>query len=174
MYVKGRGVPIDFAEAIKWYRKAAEQGDSRAQTNLGYMYNKGFGVPQDFTEAAKWYRKADEQGGPDALFYRGVYNEDLGVPRDYVEAAKWYHKAAEQGVPSVQYYLGIMYYKGKDFLQDSVQAHMWLNLAASQGHKKAREYRDKIAVDMTTAQIAEAMVLAQKWFKEHQGGDGND
>ncbi len=101
----------------------------------------------------------------------GIVAYDRG---DHKTAFREFRKAAEQGVPSVQYYLGIMYYKGKDFLQDSVQAHMWLNLAASQGHKKAREYRDKIAVDMTKAQIAEAVALAQKWFKEHQGGDGND
>ncbi len=50
------------AEAVKWWRKAAEQGDERAQYNLGRCYDKGEGVAQDKTEAIKWYRKAAEQG----------------------------------------------------------------------------------------------------------------
>jgi TPR repeat protein len=40
----GLGVPQDYTEATKWYRKAAEQGDAKAQYNLGYMYNDGCGV----------------------------------------------------------------------------------------------------------------------------------
>jgi TPR repeat protein len=28
MYAKGRGVPKDDAEAIRWYRNAADQGDA--------------------------------------------------------------------------------------------------------------------------------------------------
>jgi len=52
----------DAAEAVKWYRKAAEQGHALAQTNLGFMYEKGDGVPKDAAEAVKWYRKATEQG----------------------------------------------------------------------------------------------------------------
>ena len=62
MYQKGKGVPQDDAEAVKWYHKAAEQGDADAQNNLGVMYRNGKGVPQDDAEAVKWYRKAAEQG----------------------------------------------------------------------------------------------------------------
>ena len=52
----------DYAEAVKWYRKAAEQGHARAQYSLGFMYYNGRGVPQDYAEAMKWYRKAADQG----------------------------------------------------------------------------------------------------------------
>ena len=41
MYVTGVGVPQDAAEAVPWYRRAAEQGDARAQYNLGGMYREG-------------------------------------------------------------------------------------------------------------------------------------
>jgi hypothetical protein len=51
---------------MKWYRKAADQGNANAFQNLGFMYEKGLGVPQDNTEALKWYRKAADQGQPDA------------------------------------------------------------------------------------------------------------
>jgi len=62
MYANGRGVPQDAAEAVKWYRKAADQGDATGQYNLGWMYANGRGVPQDDAEAVKWYRKAADQG----------------------------------------------------------------------------------------------------------------
>src|SRR5262245_568975 len=38
MYATGRGVPLDYAEAVKWYRLAAEQGNAVAQSNLGGMF----------------------------------------------------------------------------------------------------------------------------------------
>ncbi len=58
MYEKGEGVLMDFAEAVKWYRKAAEQGNSGAQASLGFMYQLGKGVPQNYIEAYKWFNIA--------------------------------------------------------------------------------------------------------------------
>ena len=62
MYYYGKGVAQDNAEALKWYRKAAEQGHASAQYNLGYMYEYGIGVAKDLHEARKWYQKAAAQG----------------------------------------------------------------------------------------------------------------
>ncbi len=61
MYHTGQGVQQDYAEAAKWYRKAAVQGVAAAQYNLGLMYTNGHGVTQDYAEAVKWYRKAAAQ-----------------------------------------------------------------------------------------------------------------
>ena len=46
MYSRGEGVPEDDAEAVRWYRLAAEQGFAAAQSNLGVMYDNGNGVPR--------------------------------------------------------------------------------------------------------------------------------
>jgi TPR repeat protein len=62
MYQAGMGVPQDDAEAVKWYSKAAEQGDANAQYNLGLMYNSGKGIPRDDAESMKLWRKAAGQG----------------------------------------------------------------------------------------------------------------
>ncbi len=48
----------DDAQALAWYRKAAEQGNAKAQHNLGLMYGTGNGVPKDYVEAHKWYNLA--------------------------------------------------------------------------------------------------------------------
>ena len=46
-------MPVD-AEAMKWSREAADQGNTPAQAALGMMYYVGKGVPQDYVEAYKW------------------------------------------------------------------------------------------------------------------------
>ena len=58
MYHDGQGVPQDYAEAVKWYRIAAEQGHPSSQYNLGVMYDKGEGLPQDYVQAHRWYNLA--------------------------------------------------------------------------------------------------------------------
>ena len=56
------------AKAVKWYRRAAEQGNVDAQYSLGDMYARGDGVPEDDAEAVKWFRLAAEQDHADAQF----------------------------------------------------------------------------------------------------------
>ena len=55
----------DDAEAVRWYRLAADQGHAYAQNNLGAMYANGDGVPEDDAEAVRWYRLAADQGDAD-------------------------------------------------------------------------------------------------------------
>ena len=62
MYDHGHGVKQDYGEAVRWYRKATEQGYASAQSNLGVMYANGNGVKQDNGEAVRWCRKAADQG----------------------------------------------------------------------------------------------------------------
>jgi len=47
LYHFGWGMPIDFAEAAKWFRKSAEQGNVASQARLGHLYREGQGVPKD-------------------------------------------------------------------------------------------------------------------------------
>ena len=55
MYQKGSGVPQDDVEAVRLYRRAADQGDTFAQNNLGMMYATGQAVPQDYVQAYMWF-----------------------------------------------------------------------------------------------------------------------
>jgi len=49
--------------AVKWYRKAADQGSAEAQWGLGWMYRNGKGgLEQSDAMAIKWYQKAADQG----------------------------------------------------------------------------------------------------------------
>ena len=55
------GLATNYVEAVKWFRKAAEQNHAQAQFNLGVCYGNGEGVAKDAVEAVKWYRKAAAQ-----------------------------------------------------------------------------------------------------------------
>jgi TPR repeat protein len=97
MYYNGDGVSKDYPEALKWSRKAADQGEAADQTRLGQMYENGQGVPQDDAEAVKWYRKAADQNFARAQANLGVaYAVGQGVPRDYVQAYLWLSLAASR------------------------------------------------------------------------------
>ena len=66
MYAEGRGVLRDDAEAVRWYRLAAEQGNALAQNTLGVRCAAGLGVPQDYVSAHMWLNLAAATGDENA------------------------------------------------------------------------------------------------------------
>jgi TPR repeat protein len=64
--VVGDGVPKNSAEAAKWYRLAAEQGNVSAQFDLGVLYLNGDGVPKNLLGAHAWWKVAQANGSEDA------------------------------------------------------------------------------------------------------------
>ncbi len=137
MYYAGQGVPQDYAEAVKWFRKAAEQGNAAAQSDLGFMYAKGWGVPWDHTEAMKWYRLAADQGNVRAQYrLGGMYADGLFVSQDFVQAHMWLSLAAS-------------------------------GLSDAEDRDPAVGDRDRVAKQMAPNQIAEAQRLAREWLAAH-------
>jgi TPR repeat protein len=139
-YANGINVAKDHAEAVKWYRKAADQNHALAQVYLGVCYENGQGVVKDEVEAVKWYRKAADQN--DALAQHNLwvcYASGKGVTKDEVEAAKWYRKAAEQKDANVQWGLGVCYAIGEGGVaKDEVEAVNWYRKAAEQNYGLAQ------------------------------------
>lgn len=129
----------DYVEAMKWWQKAASQGDKDALINIGRFYRLGRGVKQDDREAVLWYRKAADQG-----YYRGEsllgwhYRQGKGVPQNDEEAAKWFRLAAEQNDDTAQADLGLMYETGKGVKQDYAEAAQW--------YRKSSELNDQDAL----------------------------
>ena len=66
MYHDGKGVPQDYGNALKWFRKAAEQGDADAEHNSGLAYENGEGVSKDDGEAIRWLNKRAADGSEEA------------------------------------------------------------------------------------------------------------
>ncbi len=98
MYSSGKGVPENYAEAVKWYRKAAAQGYAQAQNNLGLMYRYGRGVRRNRAEAVELYREAAMQGLGTAQYNLGTaYYKGVGVRQNYFEAYVWFSLAVSSG-----------------------------------------------------------------------------
>lgn len=124
-----------FGAGAEDYRKAAEQGDAKAQYNLGVCYNRGLGVKEDINEACKWFRKAAEQGMQDAQCKLGIMYLSTKSP----EAAQWFRKAAEKGNADAQVSLGICFFSGCGGVkEDADEARKWFLKAAEQGHAAAQ------------------------------------
>ena len=121
----------DYATALKEWRPLAEQGQVKAQHNLGVIYHKGRGVPQNYAQAIYWYRKASEQGfGLSQFNLAEMYAGGLGMPQDYVQAYKWYSVANANGDT-----------KGK-FARDVLEKQM-TPAQIAQAQKLAREWKPK-------------------------------
>lgn len=129
----------EYGEALRWYRKAADQGSAKAQTGIAEQYLKGEGVPRDPTEALRWYLKAAEQGLPEAEGAVGaLYMGGEGIQQNDAEALRWLRKAADQGYSVAEANMGLLYLWGQGVPQDDVQAVSWLRKAADQDHADAQ------------------------------------
>jgi hypothetical protein len=85
--------------AVEWWRKAADEGDAKAQYNLGIMYEDGKGgLPQSDALAVEWWRKAADQGLTNAQGNLGcMYFKGKGLDQNFDAALAWLRKAAAQG-----------------------------------------------------------------------------
>jgi TPR repeat protein len=129
----------DHETGLRLYRQLAEQGDARAQLQLGLRYDDGWKVPQDRAEAARWFRKAAVQGNADAAYFlASKYEHGEGVPQDYAEAVRWYRIAAERGYDLADVNVGLMYYEGKGVVQNYIEAVKWFRKAADSNDVEAQ------------------------------------
>ena len=110
----------NYTEALNWYKKAAENGSSDAQSELGFMYLNGEGTPVDKTEGAKWLIKAGDNG--DAMAQRALgymYRNGDGVYKSELEANKWFGKATPKFYEAAR---GLMKSNG----QAAIQLFSWV------------------------------------------------
>ena len=80
---------------------------------------------------------------------------------DDAEAMRWFRQAAEQGDADAQFNLAVMYYNGEGVPQELVLAHMWVNIAGTNGNERARKARDAIEREMTRDKVTRATELAR-------------
>jgi TPR repeat protein len=186
MYDNGNGVPKDMAEAAKWYRMAADKGNAFAQGRLGMMYLTADGIERNYSEAFKLCSKAAEQGDKTGLIgLSWCYDGGFGVPVDYAKAVEITRRFAEAGEKFAQRNLGMNYEQGHGVRQDFVEAYKWYNLAAANedislgkmmekdGIEMASTMRDRLAQQMTSAQIAEAQQLSREFRPRKKSGSDN-
>ena len=84
-YANGEGVLKDEAEAVRWYRLSADQGNATAQYNLGVSYSNGEGVLKDSVLAHMWFNIAGANGNEAAR--EGRDNLERDMTRDEITRA---------------------------------------------------------------------------------------
>ena len=173
-YNYGDKVRRDYAQALIWYRRGAEQGNADSQFQLGGLYHFGHGVPQDDVQGFSWIMKAAEQGhGVAEFFIATSYGEGWGVPKDDAHRFFWLNRASEDGNANAQYFLGWAYEEGLNIVyQDHAKAYFWLDLAASSSdsrkdRREALEKRDIAASHLTATELSKVKERVQQWHQEH-------
>jgi TPR repeat protein len=143
-YADIQGVPKDTVEAVKWFRKAAQQNHAHAEYSLGCCYEHGTGVPEDFVEACKWFNLALAHG----------------------------YKNAMPNLAFLAYMLGCRYRDGDGVPKNSVEAYKWFDVAIP-GSDDAITHRDALIPLMTSDQIAEGQKLSSEFKPQNKSASGN-
>ena len=137
-YFGARGLEQNYAEALKWYLLAAEQGDGNAMGHIGNMYVQGTHVKACNATALKYFRQGSDKGNGIAingLGYMHMYG--LGLDQSFPEAMKLFSQAAEQGNLEARFNLGALYVGGHGVSKDYAKAIYYFTLAANRGHMLA-------------------------------------
>jgi hypothetical protein len=157
------GVKEDHVQAIKWYRRAAEQRLVVAEMALATTYEGGYHVPQDYVEAAKWYGRAAEQGDVDAQEKMAIfYWTGKGVSKDLVRAHMWANLTVVGEQSRHQEQINATS-AGPGTQKEKDEVVQIFRNSRQEPIKLAIEMRDSIEREMTPAQIMEAQRLARLW-----------
>ncbi len=128
-------VELDFAEAARWYQKAADLGYPASQVNLANLYRDGRGVEQNNAIAAEYLVLAVEQDYDVALVALGeMYMDGAGVARNERKGLELLTEGVKRGVVTGNYYLGRAYERGMGVSRDYGRALDHYREAAMQGH----------------------------------------
>lgn len=138
---EGRSEMVSYQkQAVECWQTAAEQGDARAQHQLGYYYYNYRKNSNKNKKAFEWYSKAAEQGYAPAQYELGfLYSYGLGIPMNYKMGGYWYKKAAEGGMASAAHILGDRYCEGKS--RNYKKAIYWYTKALELGMQGAVEHQ---------------------------------
>jgi len=125
--------------AVKWLKRAAENGSTAANVQLADHYLEGRGVVQNVTKALELLNKEAIAGDPTAQLTIGnLYaNGDL-IPMDNAKTLHWYKKLAEQDIGIGLFRLGTLYTRGKGVPKDSAEATRLCRKAAEKGYVHAQ------------------------------------
>jgi uncharacterized protein len=147
----------NYPKALKYFRRASDDGNAVADWFLGHMYRLGRGVPRNDAMAFSYYSRVAELYDPeetddkrlaitiDAMIrvadYQQVGVVSAGIPQNTAAAASTYfNMATTYGHPAAQYGLGVMNMKGVGMKQNPQQGLKWLIASARKRHAPAEAF----------------------------------
>lgn len=163
MHYRGEaGAAQDYAEAVRLFDLAAEQGDRNALFNLGKLYFEGKGVEKDPAQAIAYYRQAADKdhilalNTLGALYRAGATNaEDIARARGYFERSSAFGNAV--GLFEVA---RLILEEGTE-PTSQIEAHMHLNLASARSHPNAPQALQELTAAMMQADVEAAQAKAR-------------
>ncbi|XP_001378078.3 death ligand signal enhancer isoform X1 [Monodelphis domestica] len=128
----------DCETAYSYFQKAADQGYSKAQYNVGLCYEHGKGTQKDLSKAIFYYQLAAQKGHQMAQYRyaRSLLSDEAPREADKQRAVAVLKQAADAGLKEAQAYLGVLL--TKEQFQDERKAVKYLWLAASNGDSQSK------------------------------------
>ena len=152
---------------------SAQNGDKKAQFELGLLFESGHGVRQNLTKAAEWYAKSAAQNfGPAQARLGFLYQSGRGVPKDSAKAAELYKQSAEAGDATGQFLLGVAYINAIGLPQDSRRGAEFIFKAAKAGHQQARMMFGMMLLN--GAAVKKNFFAARRWFEKATVGPDSE
>ena len=160
----------EYDATIREWLPLAERGDPRAQYGLAILLLYGRGTERDSAAAAALMAPAAASGHAEAAFALALlYQDGKGVGREFVEAAWLYRIAAETGYGPAQNNRAIMLAIGQGIDRDPIAAHAWFSLAAAVGEPGAARNRDRLAAELSPADLVLSDRRAAAWTTARRG-----
>jgi len=135
MLLEGNEVSKSETDALRWFKRAALQGDLDAINMVGRCLENGWGCDIDMSLAAVRYHEAADRGHDWAQYNLGhLYLDGLGVDRDVEKAYRYYMNAASQGHARAMNLVGRCCEEGWGAPQDRLAAADWYRRSAEAGY----------------------------------------
>jgi TPR repeat protein len=143
IYTVGVGAKPDLNRALPYFQKAADLGNPKAETLLGYLYQQGYeqdgkSIAKDGLKATLLFQAAAKQGNAEASYQAGLmFLQSPDIKDDPVEANTYFSSAANAGLTRAQYQLARDYQSGTGVTQSDAEAFQWFSKAAAGGSSLA-------------------------------------
>ena len=175
-YEHGKGIAVDYDQAINWYVKAEKQGHKEAKKAANRLKEKvslmksitdykskgqSYFNSSKYNESVKWYEKAAALGDVESIYW--VAECYLKLKQDS-KAIDWYRKAAEKNNQEAMLRLGECYGNGTGVPLNYAESTKWYRLAADQGNAAA-QYQLGYYYENEIGGIKD-LVAAVKWYSK--------
>jgi TPR repeat protein len=173
LLINGVGAMLDAAEALRWFRAAADAGLPMAMNMVGRCHEYGFGTAVDYVEAARWYRRAAARGCDWAAYnYAHLLANGRGVRKDRAAAFTWFRLAALRGHARAMNFVGLYCENGWETPMDREAAFDWYRRSAEGGDYRGQcSYASALAeegrIDEALNWLQQAATTATPQFLAH-------
>ena len=171
MYLTGKEIPKDTAQAQKWLEDSVSDGNEYAEYLLGKTLLKGEDFAFDGVKAEDLLRRAIGKGNKYAAYTLGkALLDGEKLKKNTADAVEFLKQSAEKGMLPAEYVYGKLLYQGELIEKDTAKALEYLERAAGKGNEQAAYLAGKICMSEEGLKDIEKAV----WYLEMAARKGND